>query len=346
MKKKLYCNFCGRPLGIDLLDGKERQVCEGCREIYYENPLPVASVILPSRDREILLVKRDREPFRGMWCLPIGFAETGESIEGAALRELREETGITGRILQLIDASSHLNPLYGELLVVIFEAEKVSGIEEAGDDASECGYFPIKNLPKLAFDAQERAVRKYVELKKDLWNMHDSFNAFVRGASLSEVSFGGALLSDELVSAVQANSKKIVDLWIADITSNPSTKSYHDFSRKELSERAAEIFGQLGAWLKGEKDENRFKSFYRDLGRKRREGGILVEDLVSSLSLLKKHIWMFTHSVGVWEGAVDFYRMFELGERLVYFFDMAAYYTIAGYREHSSDTTIGPESKS
>ena len=162
MKKRVFCNFCGKALGVDLLDAKERQVGENCKEIYYENPLPVASVILENRDREVLLVKRAREPFKDMWCLPIGFAETGESIEDAALRELKEETGITGKIIQLIDVCSHTNRLYGELLIVTFESEKVDGIETAGDDASECRYFPIKNLPKLAFDSQERAIEKYI----------------------------------------------------------------------------------------------------------------------------------------------------------------------------------------
>jgi len=44
---------------------------------------------------------------------------------------------------------------------------------------------------------------------------------------------------------------------------------------------------------------------------------------------------MFIYSYGVWEKAVDIYRMFELGERLVYFFDRAAYYTVMGYMELS-----------
>jgi len=335
MKKKLFCNFCGRKLGIDVLDGKERQVCERCKEIYYENPLPVASVILPNRNREVLLVKRAREPFRGMWCFPIGFAETGESIEGAALRELKEEAGIEGKIVQLIDVDSHTNPFYGELLVVTFESERVGGVESAGDDASECRYFPIMNLPKLAFDSQERAIQKYTELKRDLWSIHDSFETFVEGAFKDKIGHQENLLSDALVNAVEENSKKIIDLWLDDITTNPSTGSYHGFDRKDLSARAMYIIGQFESWLKGEKSESEFKSFYYDLGEKRREGGVLLEDLVSSLSLLKKHIWMFAYAFGVWEKAVDIYRMFELGERLVYFFDRAAYYTVMGYhRQH------------
>jgi 8-oxo-dGTP diphosphatase len=331
LKKKVFCNFCGKELGVDLCDAKERQVCKNCREIYYENPLPAASVILANRDRETLLVKRADEPFKNMWCFPIGFAETGESIEDAALRELKEETGITGKIVQLVDVSSHMNPLYGELLIVTFEAEKITGTETAGDDAAECRYFPIMNLPKLAFDSQERAIGKYIELKKDLWNIHDSVDTFVETTFKGRTPYKKNLLSNELLSIARENAKKIVELWLDDISSNPSTKSYRGLDRKDLYERATFIIDRFELWLEGEKTEKELKDFYYDLARKRKEDNVLLEDLVSSLSLLKKHIWMFTYSFGVWEKAVDIYRMFELGERLIYFFDKAAYYTVMGY---------------
>ena len=179
---------------------------------------------------------------------------------------------------------------------------------------------------------RKKPLQKYIELKRDLWSIHDSFETFVEGTFRDKVRLSENLLSDVLINAVEENSEKIINLWLDDISTNPSTKSYHAFDRKELSARAMYIIGQFESWLKGEKSENEFKSFYYDLGKKRREDKVLLEDLVSSLSILKKHIWMFTYSFGVWERAVDIYRMFELGERLVYFFDRAAYYTVAGYR--------------
>jgi 8-oxo-dGTP diphosphatase len=343
MKKKVYCTHCGMALGTDFLDGKHRQVCAGCKTVYYENPLPVASVILANAKREILLVRRAKEPFRGMWCCPIGFAETGESIEDAALRELREEAGIEGRIVQLLDVGSHVNPLYGELVIVTFEAEKTGGYERAGDDASEARFFPIMNLPKLAFDSQEKALARFVELKKDLWSIHDSFETFVESTVKDRIGYPVVLLSDELANAVQENSEKIVDLWLDDITTNPSTRSYRRLDRQALHLRAMIIMGQFGAWLRKEKSESEFTSFYRGLGSERKEDGVPLEEAISSLSLLKKHVWMFTYSFGVWEKAVDIYRMFELGERLVYFFDRAAYHTAVGY---AGNKTAGPRPKS
>ncbi len=333
MKAKTFCNFCGKELITDMLEGRDRLVCDSCKEIHYENPLPVAAVVLVNRDREILLVRRAKEPSKDMWCFPIGFAEMGESIEDAALRELQEEAGVEGKIIQLVDVCSEINAYYGELLIVTFEAEKIGGQEMAGDDALDCRYFPIKNLPKLAFPSQEGVVQKYIELKKDLWSMHDSMETFVEGTLQNKIVYPGTLLSDELVNAVQINSKKIIDLWLNDISSNPSTKSYHGFDKKELLMPAMFIIGQFEAWLKGKKGESEMKTFYTGLGAQRKKEGIPVEDLVSSLSLLKKHIWMFTYSFGVWEKAVDIYRMFELGERLVYFFDKASYYTVMGYNQ-------------
>ncbi len=223
MKKKNYCTTCGKTLKTDTFDGKERQVCSNCREVFYENPLPVATVILPGLNREILLVKRAREPFKGMWCFPIGFAEVGESIEDAALRELKEETGVDGKIVQLIDVSTHKNPFYGDLLIVSFEAEKIGGEEEPGDDASDCRYFPVMSLPKLAFDSQARAIEKFIGLKKDLWNLHDSLEMFVEGIIQDRIIYPSNLLSDELINAVQQNSEKIVSLWLNDIFTNPTT---------------------------------------------------------------------------------------------------------------------------
>lgn len=333
MNTRTYCYFCGAELKEEFIEGRLRQVCSLCNKIHYENPLPVASVILPNHKREVLLVRRAHEPYKDMWCFPIGFAEVGESIEDAALRELKEETGVEGKIIQLVDVSSHINPVYGELLVVTFEAEKVAGSERPGDDAKDCRYFPIDNLPKLAFDSQEKAAKTYRELKKDLWKIQDSLKKFFEGAKQDKISFKDALLSDELLNAVQNNSDKIITLWLKDISTNASTRSYHNFDKKELYSRANYIIGQINNWFKGIKGEMEFRSFYYELGRIRKKDRVPIEELISSVSILKKHIWMFIYSYGVWEKPIDIYRMFELGERLVYFFDKATYYMILGYNQ-------------
>jgi len=165
MKAKIYCAFCGNILGKEMVEVRIRQVCTTCKEVVYENPIPAASVILMNKHNEILLVKREREPAKGLWCFPIGFAEIGETIEEAALRELKEEAGIDGSIVQLIDVVSEYNEIYGDVLVVTFEAEKIGGEEKAGDDAIEWGYFHVSHLPSLAFKSQKRAIERFINIK-------------------------------------------------------------------------------------------------------------------------------------------------------------------------------------
>ena len=156
------------------VEGKERQVCEKCNHVYYENPLPVVSIIVANKKRELLLVKRAKEPAKDMWCFPIGFAETGETIEDAAMRELEEEAGIKGEVVQIVDVFSEKNDVYGEVLVVSFEAECIGGTLKAGDDAADAAYFPVASLPKLAFSSQERALQKFLTLKRDAWAVADA----------------------------------------------------------------------------------------------------------------------------------------------------------------------------
>ena len=89
--------------------------------------LPVASTIVVNDKREVLLVKRKKDPYRGMWCLPIGFAESGEEVREAALRELEEEAGITGEIVRLIDVDTIDNYFYGSLAIVTYEVKMTGG---------------------------------------------------------------------------------------------------------------------------------------------------------------------------------------------------------------------------
>jgi len=160
MKEKQFCYACGNRLEKAFIEGRDRLVCRACATVSYENPLPVVSVILANREGELLLVRRAEDPAKGMWCFPIGFAECGETIEEAALRELKEEAGVVGRIKALIDVCSDSTSTYGDVVVVTYEAEKVAGKEAAGDDACDVGYFPIPDLPKLAFSSQEQALKK------------------------------------------------------------------------------------------------------------------------------------------------------------------------------------------
>jgi 8-oxo-dGTP diphosphatase len=107
-----HCSYCGTryPDGLAW-----PRVCGGCGETTWSNPLPVAVVLLPVHSSDgrtgLVLIRRDIEPFRGELALPGGFIETGESWRKAAVRELKEETGLDAEDgeVRLFDVHSSSN---------------------------------------------------------------------------------------------------------------------------------------------------------------------------------------------------------------------------------------------
>ena len=106
-------------------------------------PVPCVGVVCLRGD-EVLLIRRGRPPRRGEWSLPGGRIEPGERAMDAALRDLREETGIEAEITGLIDVVDGLFPEAGRHYVLIdYAARWVSGEPVAGDDAAEAAFHPI-----------------------------------------------------------------------------------------------------------------------------------------------------------------------------------------------------------
>ncbi len=87
-----FCNSCGAPVTYRIPDGDTlpRAVCDRCGTIQYENPKVVVGCVPVHGDR-ILLCKRAIEPRYGMWTLPAGFMENGETAAEGAMREAMEE---------------------------------------------------------------------------------------------------------------------------------------------------------------------------------------------------------------------------------------------------------------
>lgn len=322
--KAKYCSQCGHAVAARLVGDRPRLVCSQCETIHYENPLPVAASIVFNDRREILLVRRANDPHKGEWCLPMGFAEVGETISQAALRELQEEAGITARPRRLIDADSMDSAHYGDLLIVTFEMEKTGGAECAGDDASEVRYFPIGWHPTLAFNSNERALKRCVAAHLEDWEIQDSF-VMLQGEP------GHTLLSDALVETIEHGAKEIAAHWLADIQSNPTTPSYRTLAAQHLRDRAMVAVSQFGRWFQGDETASEVRAFYEAVGYERRAQGFPIHEVVSSLTLLKKHVWMYACTQRFRDRPIEAYRILELSQRMALFFDRAVYHATRAY---------------
>jgi 8-oxo-dGTP diphosphatase len=105
-------------------------------------------------DLQVLLIKRQAPPFRGKWAIPGGFVRTHESLEDAARRELREETGVTDVMIeQLYTFGDPRRDPRGRVITVAYFALVPAPLAVAGaSDASEARWRSMYDLPALAFD--------------------------------------------------------------------------------------------------------------------------------------------------------------------------------------------------
>ena len=163
MQNKRYCHFCGGNLAGKVIEGRRRLVCEACNQLIYENPIPATCVVVTTGQSRLLLVKRNVEPKIGWWCLPGGFMELGETPKEAALRELSEETGISGRIDRLLGVCADSSPQYDTVLMVGYLAGHNGGEPKAGDDAEEVRWFSIDEIPPIAFTSHQYFIRKALD---------------------------------------------------------------------------------------------------------------------------------------------------------------------------------------
>lgn len=132
----------------------------------YQYPRPAVTVdaILISRNQNsVLLIERGREPFKGNWALPGGFIEMDEELDAACRRELEEETGIRVGELKQLRAYGSVHRTISVIFYTYLDDEIPA---MAGDDASRAKWFPIGELPVLAFDHRlilEEFVKKVLD---------------------------------------------------------------------------------------------------------------------------------------------------------------------------------------
>ncbi|HEC97788.1 MAG TPA: NUDIX hydrolase [Nitrospirae bacterium] len=119
----------------------------------YRNPLPTVDLII-EYNSGIILIKRGNPPYG--WALPGGFVDYGESLEAAAVREAREETGLEVDLVRQFHAYSEPERDSRFHTITIVYIARAKGTPRAGDDAADVGVFARDNLPEdIAFDHRD-----------------------------------------------------------------------------------------------------------------------------------------------------------------------------------------------
>jgi 8-oxo-dGTP diphosphatase len=160
-----YCPFCGTQLALKEKGGRTRPACPSCGFVQYRNPVP-GVVVLIEYEGCVLLGKRRGGFGAGKWGLPQGYIEFDEDFLSAAIREVKEETGLDVEIRAIINVVSNLLSPRLHTLAIVLLAGVVSGELCAGDDLETLEWVPLAEpLPEMTFEADEQIIEGYRQTK-------------------------------------------------------------------------------------------------------------------------------------------------------------------------------------
>ncbi|HEX7383017.1 MAG TPA: NUDIX hydrolase [Burkholderiaceae bacterium] len=154
-----HCKRCGAPVEYRIPpdDNRERATCTACGSVFYENPLNVVGTV-PAWHDQLLLCRRAIEPRYGLWTLPAGFLELGETTEAGALRETDEEAGAR---VELEGLFSVLNVVRVGQVHLFYRARLLDTAFAPGPESIEARLFAEAEVPwdELAFRTVRETIR-------------------------------------------------------------------------------------------------------------------------------------------------------------------------------------------
>lgn len=168
-----FCSNCGAEVVLNIPEGdnRERHICTSCELIHYQNPNVVTGCLATWEDK-VLLCKRAIEPRYGLWTLPAGFMEMGETSTEAAIRETLEEANarVNVECLYVVLNLPQANQVY-----MIFRSTLKDLDFSPGAESLEVRLFEEQEIPwnKIAFGTIKHSLKFYFEDKaKGEYSLH------------------------------------------------------------------------------------------------------------------------------------------------------------------------------
>jgi ADP-ribose pyrophosphatase YjhB (NUDIX family) len=149
MKPFSFCPICRHVLDRVIIDGRERPCCPSCSWVHYINPIPATLAYTVNKNDELLIVRRAHEPAINEWALPGGFLESGEEAYEGCLRELMEETSLTGKIDRFIGIYHRDVEKYGSLLIIAYRVVVSDDSITLNHELSEGGFYSHYHMPEV-----------------------------------------------------------------------------------------------------------------------------------------------------------------------------------------------------
>ena len=134
-----------------------------------------------------------------------------------------------------------------------------------------------------------------------------------------------------LVELIENDAEELATNWLNDVCRNVNLPSYHHFDKRELYDRAYEVYSHLGKWIAWETSREEVAEQYIAHGAMRRRQRFELAEVVQSLILMRVQLWRKVWFEGLLDAAHELNQAIELNMQVVRYFDRAIYFTIVGY---------------
>jgi hypothetical protein len=138
-------------------------------------------------------------------------------------------------------------------------------------------------------------------------------------------------LSQKFVDLVEKNATKLTERVMSDIKKHSGTPTYRTYDEKLVYDRIFNVYHQFGKWMSTQTTAEDIRKVYTALGKQRRQEGFALSEVIQTLIITRRHIWLLVESEGYLDTALDLRLAIDLINRSVLFFDRAIYFTSVGF---------------
>lgn len=138
-------------------------------------------------------------------------------------------------------------------------------------------------------------------------------------------------LTKKLVTLIENNTETLTKRAMEDLKKHPGTKSYRSLTDAQLYGRVAQVYGEFDKWMLNQIKKEDIKKTFLAVGKRRREEGFELSEVVQALIIIRRHIWLLVDGENFFDTALDLHMAIDLINHTLIFFDRAIYFTAVGF---------------